>query len=129
MNPDKPSICLSDESLDDLQRDLALADLILSPSLPDGTVTLCVWKCEHVKVRLRPDRNHLRPHFHIEYKQEYKASYSIHPIEKLAGNMPSQHEQKIMDWCKANKDPLLATYKALKSGKDVRELVIERQKT
>jgi hypothetical protein len=38
------------------------------------------------------EQNHQRPHFHIEYKQEYSASYSVDTMERLAGEMPNRYE-------------------------------------
>ena len=83
---------------------------------------------EHVKVRMRPESNHALPHFHLEYKKLYSASYQISPFRQLAGQMPKKYEEKLLEWIISNQANLLSTWNALKAGKDVRELVIEKEK-
>ena len=83
---------------------------------------------QHVKVRMRPENNHALPHFHLEYKNQYSASYQISPFKQLAGQMPKKYEQKLSEWIINNQNNLLSTWDALKAGKDVRELVIEKRK-
>ncbi|MBA4312742.1 MAG: hypothetical protein C0417_08940 [Chlorobiaceae bacterium] len=85
-------------------------------------VNLCQY--DHTVLRMHPDHNHKRPHFHIEYKQQYKASYSIDPLERLAGHVPAQYEKPILDWASTRLRELKLTWDKLKSGEDVRELVL-----
>src|SRR5436309_586466 len=111
------------DDVDALQTSLAWVDLFASPSRSDATKFLVLQK-EHVKVRMRPETNHALPHFHIEYKKQYAASYQIDPLQRLAGDMPKQYEEKVWDWIVEHRTELLATWAALKDGKDVRELVV-----
>lgn len=118
---------IADTDLSDLQEAFAWVDLLSKPGSSDG-LSLMVIQRDHVKLRMRPEKNHALPHFHLEYKQEYSASYQIQPLKKLAGSMPKQHEQKLMDWIIKNQVNLLSTWNALKDGKDVKELVIATPK-
>lgn len=121
------SICNSD--VEALQSNLAFIDLMYSRrSSSSNGIELLLLQRDYIKVRMRPERNHRRPHFHIEYKTEYSATYAVDTLERLAGNMPSRYEQPILQWAQDKKAPLLATWDDLCAGKDVRELVIEIEK-
>jgi hypothetical protein len=106
-----------------LQDALAVVDLRTGTS-GRGFFELVVVKRDHVKVILRRELNHATPHFHIEYKCEHSASYSIDPLQRLAGHMPAKYESKVLEWCCNHKEEMLSTWKALHAGKDVRELII-----
>lgn len=80
---------------------------------------------EHVKVVMRPDRNHSLPHFHLKFKKQYSASYQIDPFKRLAGDLPVRYEQRVTDWIAKHQNDLLTTWKAMKEGKHVEGLVIE----
>lgn len=76
------------------------------------------------KLRMRPEKNHQRPHFHLEYKQEHSASYAIDTLECLAGEMPRKYEEIILAWAEEHQLDLLATWSAMSAGEDVRELIV-----
>lgn len=42
-----------------------------------------VYKLQHIKLIILPDKNHERPHFHIHYKTEHAASYAIDTLESV----------------------------------------------
>jgi hypothetical protein len=122
------------EMVKELQTSFALIDrmkrarrsLALSrPSRGNGMELVAIRR-DHIKLRMRPEHNHELPHFHLEYKQLYTASYQIQPFRKLAGDMPKKYEKKVSDWIENNQANLLATWAALKAGKNVHELVIAR---
>jgi hypothetical protein len=125
MKPDKKADILSEAHVYDLQWRLALADGTTQQSRDNDRIELIVMKREHTKVLLRLEHNHYRPHFHVVYKRQYSASYAIDTLEKLAGSMPSRYETAALEWARDNKESLLATWKNLSAGKDVRELVVE----
>lgn len=77
-----------------------------------------------IKLRMRPERNHARPHFHIEYKREYEASYAVDSLELLAGKMPRKYEEPMLAWAGEHQPSLLETWERMNAGEDVRELVI-----
>lgn len=61
----------------------------------------------HVELRMYKEAAHARPHFHIEYKREYAASYALNSFELLAGFMPRKYEEPILALAKAQADRLL----------------------
>jgi hypothetical protein len=77
-----------------------------------------------IKLRMRPETNHARPHFHIEYKQDYSASYAVDTLELLAGSMPQKYEKPMLTWAKENQVVLLETWNHMIAGGDFRELVV-----
>jgi len=114
---------LTESGLSILQERFAWIDLMSRPSRP-GTIELMVIQRDHVKLRMRAEANHSLPHFHLEYKNLHEASYQISPFQKLAGKMPKKYENTLSEWISNNEANLLATWSALKSGQDVRELVV-----
>ena len=73
---------------------------------------------------MRPEHNHQRPHFHIEYKQQYSASHAVDTLERMAGDMPKKYEQPILEWAAKYQLSLAATWEHLNAGDDVRGMVI-----
>jgi hypothetical protein len=79
---------------------------------------------------MRAENNHARPHFHIEYKKEYKASYVIDTLECLAGNMPKRYEKPILEWASTRREKLLEIWEGLNAGKSsehIDNLIYEAQ--
>jgi hypothetical protein len=66
-----------------------------------------------VELRMYKESTHQRPHFHIEYKTEYEASYALDTFEMLAGNMPRRYQDLILPWAIANQSLLLARWENL----------------
>ena len=122
----KKQAMITDDDLNSLQESFAWVDL-LSESSGGSNIKLLLIQRDHVKLRMRPEDNHSLPHFHLEYKKLYAASYQINPLRRLAGYMPKQYEEKLSEWITKNQRNLLATWNALKAGEDVRELVVERK--
>jgi len=115
---------LTKADVEDLQRKLAWSEEENRPKR-DDVIELLALKLEHTKVRLRPDKNHWRPHFHVEYKRgEHTASYAIGDRSRLAGYMPRKYEEPVLDWAARMEHALLATWDALKAGKMVTELIL-----
>ena len=96
-------------------------------SLINRAIKARVIQMGRVVIRMRGDDNHQRPHFHIEYKQEYSASYAIDTMERLGGQMPSRYEEKILVWASQNQNLLLKIWNSLKTGSDIKELLQEVQ--
>ena len=119
---------MSDEALAALQNSLATIDLSTERRPFSAGFELLLLKCDHVTIRMRPEKNHALPHFYVGYKQISSASYSIDPIARLAGDLPLKYERVVMDWIAEHQKDLLATWEALKSGADVRDLVQHKPK-
>ncbi len=95
--------------------------------LVSSAIKARVIRMGHTVIRMRGDDNHQRPHFHIEYKQEYSASYAIDTLERLAGQMPSKYEEKLLGWASHNQNLLLRIWDSLKTGNDITEFLLEAQ--
>ncbi len=124
------NLMLEQKDIEELHESLSSIDLVdslLSQGNEENIIKLTVHKKNYTKLKIQPEKNHCRPHFHIEYKQEYSASYAIDSLEKLAGNMPKKYEKPIIDWAEEKRENLKATWDQLKAGEDVRELVSEKK--
>lgn len=66
-----------------------------------------------VAIRIRFESNHKLPHFHIEYKTEYQASYRLPDCVKLAGHMPKARESEMLNWAKKNSAKLMGEWKQI----------------
>ena len=122
-------LMLEQKDIEELHKRLSRIDLRDSFSTQgnEENIELTVHKINYAKLKIQPEKNHWRPHFHIEYKQEHSASYAIDSLEKLAGNMPKKYEQPIIDWADEQRENLKATWDKLKAGKDVKEFVSEKK--
>jgi hypothetical protein len=81
----------------DFQQELAKVDFALRKSVPtENRMELMILRKECLELRMYKETAHQRPHFHIEYKNEYKASYALDNFERLAGDMPRRYEDAIM---------------------------------
>ena len=109
--------------IDELQLLLAVADWESNNDRVFATKAI-VYKLGYTKVVINLENNHWRPHFHIKYKSERKASYAIDNFERLAGNLDKKYEKPILEWASHKQKSLILTWENLKAGKDVRELVL-----
>ena len=73
---------------------------------------------------MHAEHNHQRAHFHIEYKQQFSASYAVDTLERLAGDMPNKYEEPVLELVSKYRGSLNATWERLSAGDDVRELVV-----
>lgn len=117
----KSAVPLHQKDLDELQLLLAIQD---PPPNNGPLVTKAVlYKLERTSLRMRKEANHGRPHFHIEYKNEYRASYAVDTLEKLAGHVPQKYETPLLVWAATHKASLLLTWDKLQAGENVVELI------
>jgi hypothetical protein len=116
---------LGSRELDELRILLFSAE----PQFPlvNAAIKARVIRMGHTLIRMRGDNNHQRPHFHIEYKREYSASYAIDTLERLAGQMPPKYEEKLLVWAGHNQNLLLEIWDSLKKGNDITDLLLEAQ--
>lgn len=83
------------KDIDELQLLFAVADWETNTNRIFVTKTV-FYSRMYTKLIIKPDKNHFRPHFHIHYKDEHKASYAIDTLELLAGTMPKKYEKPIL---------------------------------
>lgn len=122
---------LTMENLADLQRALALADLAVeSPTVDSIPLELLIARFGHVKVQMyREQGPHKRPHFHIEYKRQYRATYAIDTLERIVGYMPRGYERPILDWARSFRPQLASCWERLTRGGRSLDLQIEAPHT
>lgn len=125
-DPSNTEYTLGQRELDELQLLLCSADPL---TYDNNSTKALIIRLEHTVIRMRGDNNHQRPHFHIEYKQEYDASYAIDTLERLAGDMPTKYEKKLLEWAAQHQDLLHRFWNTLKAGNSITELLLEAEKS
>lgn len=118
---DKQGGLLGQRDVDELQLLLSLEEQ--RPAV-GSSIKVNLYQDGYTVLRMRPDPNHKLPHFHIEYKREYKTSYSIYPFQRLVGYVPPKYEKRILDWASTRLPELKLAYDKLMAGEDIRELVL-----
>jgi hypothetical protein len=110
----------------DLQQRLACVDFIvrLKEGNEGSRIKISLYRLGDIRLVMRPEHNHQRPHFHIQYKREHAASYAVDTLECLAGSIPKKYEKPILEWASTNQQSLLVAWEKLQSGEDVRVLEI-----
>ena len=59
--------------------------------------------------------SHHIPHFHAYY-QEHDATFSIDPIEMIAGSLPQRHIRLVEAWAELHQDELRSDWSRLQRG-------------
>ncbi len=98
----------------ELQQRLATVDLA-SQELDPGrkTIERMILRKECIELRMYKEAAHRRPHFHLEYKKEFEASYALDNFERLAGYMPRKYEDVILPIARANRNQLTQLWYSL----------------
>jgi hypothetical protein len=116
-----------EQEVAELQRQLATVDLFSAPSRPSrsGWMELLVLKLGDLKVKIYQETGHALPHVHVDYgKHNHVASYSIDPIERLAGNLDRKYERAVTEWIASRRPQLLDVWRAAQLGQEPRELIV-----
>jgi hypothetical protein len=71
---------------------------------------------DRVSLRIYREQNHRLPHFHIEFKRQFAASYMIGTGERLAGSLPAKYEKEMLAWARDNSALLLREWNALNTA-------------
>ncbi|MFF7859735.1 DUF4160 domain-containing protein [Pseudomonas monteilii] len=104
----------------DLQRDLAMVDMMSRPASRSGFTELLLLKMQPLKIRMEPD-HHARAHVHIDYGRAlHTASFAVDTGERLVGQLPRKYDKEIAGWIEKNRPTLLQAWDEMKSGKDPR---------
>jgi hypothetical protein len=112
--------------IDELQLILAISDQDSKDSKEShDPIKVTLIKLNYTLLKMLPDKNHYRPHFHIQYKEEYSASYAIDNFEKLAGSVPLKYETPILMWAKNHSESLLLTWEKMRAGENIQALIIK----
>jgi hypothetical protein len=88
--------------LQQLQQTLAFVDLTAeSAASSSEKLRFLLARFNHIKVQIYQERGpHKQPHFHIEFKREYRASYAIDTLERIIGYMPKRYEAPVLEWAR-----------------------------
>jgi hypothetical protein len=120
----KPTIT---KELARLQRDLAVIDL-RSATIPQSSDIrfLIVLKLQNIRVRMDANRNHERPHIHVDYGKEYHvASYAIDTGERIAGDLKSNYDRKVQEFISACRPRLIRMWKLMQAGESTSPILAE----
>lgn len=111
--------------LERLQNDLGLADLMSQPSHP-GIVRYLVVELKPIKIRMDANKNHKRPHVHIDYGKEYhSATYAIDTGVRLACELDLKYDRMIKEWIENNRESLIKAWDETQSGKYPERIISE----
>lgn len=114
------------------QRDIDELQLLLSIVEPqdnnDNSFTKALlFRLQDITLRMWKENNHQRPHFHIQYGNQYSASYAVDNLERLAGSVPPKYEKPILAWALQNRESLKLTWAKLQAGENVQELIASEE--
>ena len=113
-----------------LQERLAGIDLHLAHEQsrtddPD-LLPLIVLRLKDIKIRIDGNKNHKRPHIHIDYKKEYhSASYAIDTGELLIGDLGTQYDRAVRRWIAGCRPKLLELWYLMQSGQRTDAILFE----
>jgi hypothetical protein len=74
---------------------------------------------DRITLRIYKEKNHRLPHFHIEFKKQYSASYAIATGECLAGDLPKKYEKTMLSWAVENSGLLQREWDKLNSDRQL----------
>lgn len=103
-------------ALRSLQDDFAELDMLTRPSKPNAYEFL-VKRHQQIAIRMDGNRNHKRPHIHIDYGQErHVASYAIDNGERLSGTLNNKYDRLVHAWIGRNRRMLVHAWQITQSG-------------
>ena len=110
--PPSPSLM---QFLTRVQESLAKADLPIqgTSSSREDRLELLLARRGCIELRMYKETAHQRPHFHIEYKKEFAASYALDTLQPLAGFIPRRYEDVMLPIARELRDELMAKWHAL----------------
>jgi hypothetical protein len=91
-----------------------------------GLHPLMLCRLKNIKIRMDGNRNHRRPHIHIDYKEEYhSASYAIDTGERLAGNLETQYDRSVRGWIAECRPKLIELWYVMQAGRRPETILCE----
>jgi len=77
---------------------------------------LIVKVLQPIRIRIDGNKNHKRPHVHIDYgRQFHAASYAIDTGERIVGE--GAYDYEVYEWIDKNKPKLLQAWELVQAGK------------
>jgi hypothetical protein len=91
-----------------------------------GRITIAVKHLSEICVRMDANKNHKRPHVHVDYSTDFHAaSYAIDNGDRLAGELKRQYEKAVQRWIGRNRPPLFVLWHSLQDGKLHKEILVK----
>lgn len=110
--------------LEELQNGLATIDLLTRPSRGGDAFEYLVLKLEAIAIRMDGNKNHKRPHLHVDYRKErHVASYAIDTGERLVGSLDRKYDREVAEWIEKHRDKLLELWNVTQTGADPKPFI------
>jgi Domain of unknown function (DUF4160) len=116
-----------EKELAELQ-DAFMIDLFTRPARPNNAawMELLIKKLQAIKIRMDGNKNHTRPHVHIDYGKEYHvASYAIDTGDRLVGNLDTKYDRAAREWIAGNRVKLFEAWELMQAGKTADPIAYE----
>jgi hypothetical protein len=116
-----------EKELAELQDALSTTDFyaaMQSMKHEEGLNYLLVKVLQPIKIKIDGNKNHGRPHVHIDYgSQFHAASYAIDTGERIAGDR--KYDYEVFEWIGKNRPKLMQAWKLVQAGKDATPIACE----
>lgn len=100
-----------------LQSELSQIDFASAPPLDPNYHYRLLRRTEQIRFKMYQELGHMRAHFHVDYgASNHVAAYAVDTGERIAGNLDPKYDKAISAWTRANRNSLLAIWRALQSG-------------
>jgi hypothetical protein len=113
--------------LADLQDALAntdLSDALRRMNDDQGLIYLLVKILQPIRIKIDGNRNHKRPHIHIDYGRKFHAAtYAIDTGERLVGDR--KYDYEVFEWIGKNRPKLMQAWELVQAGKDATPIACE----
>jgi hypothetical protein len=118
-----------EDELAHLQEELAWVDVLTPrprPQRSDVMATeLLLKKLQAIRIRIDGNKDHQRPHIHIDYGREFHvALYAIETGERIVGDLDIKYDRAIEKWIKERQPRLLEAWNLVQSGRNPDHIVI-----
>ena len=81
---------------------------------------------QNMRVRMDVNKNHRRPHVHVDYGKEYHtAAYAIDTGERLAGVLDGRYDREVCDWIAECRPKLMELWQAMHAGERPDALIFQ----
>lgn len=112
------------EALACLQDELATIDFDTRVRPPDDVLELLIKQHQNIRLRMDGNKNHKRPHIHIDYGRHYHvASYAIDDGERLAGDLDRKYHRCVRTWISTHQALLLEAWRSTQAGQQPDEII------
>jgi hypothetical protein len=105
-----------------------MIDLLTRPRGGDGreVLELLLKEFQPIKIKMDGNKNHKRPHVHVEYGRHFHAaSFAIDTGERMVGNLARKYDRSVQTWIGENRSKLLQVWALVQKGKDPNAIVCE----